>query len=379
MRILILPSWYFPPGSAEISGRMFHHLASDLRDHEIDARIFYADFSISKSFLKKKSFQIEDHVPTFRIAQWYPPRITPFFIKRWIRKYADEILTYIEEEGRPDVIHAQSYMAGMVCAYLKKESGIPFILTERLSAFSNDTIPDRFFPFIKNAFDDASLITAVSPGLASAMKKFTTRSIQIIPNYFDPSIFYVDPSISKQDNFTWVSIGEPAHIKGLDILIKAFTQLNSTYPEMNSRLVIIDRIHEKEKLIKTILNENVVNRITWTGLLSQQAIGDILRRSHVLISASRTETFGKAILEAQACGVPVIATQTAGASFILTSGVQGKLIELDNVQALMHCMALVYSQYHLFKADEIAESVKNKFSKEVIIEQWKGLYCNIGK
>ena len=169
MHILILPSWYFPPGSGEISGRMFHHLASDLRNENIDARIFYANFNSRKSIFRKTDFQIEDNVPTIRITQWHPPKVTSYFINRWIRKYASEIIDYMKREGRPDVIHAQSYMAGMVCAYLKKESGIPFILTERLSAFSNDTIPDRFFPFIKNAFNDASHITAVSPGLASAM------------------------------------------------------------------------------------------------------------------------------------------------------------------------------------------------------------------
>src|SRR5688572_1058836 len=124
MHVLILPSWYFPAGSAEISGRMFHQLARALKSEGIDARILYAELNLRSPLLKKMRFEEEDQVPTWRINQWSPPKLTSFLIRNWIKKYVHELLLYIQKEGRPDLIHAQSYMAGMVCATLKRKTGI---------------------------------------------------------------------------------------------------------------------------------------------------------------------------------------------------------------------------------------------------------------
>lgn len=377
MHVLILPSWYFPPGTQEIAGRMFHHMAKGLREEGIDARLLYASYSIRGPFFKQTSYAIEEDVPTWRIDQFYPPKTNTFLVRFWINSYVSDILAYIRKEGKPDLIHAQSYLAASVCAALQKKVKIPFIYTERLSIFLLGRIPKHHYPFLPGCFEKASVITCVSPGLLSRMEPHAVIPIKVVPNFYDETIFYPDAKIEKHVPFTWVSIGEPAHIKGLDILLQAFAALKERIKQVPMRLVLVDRIPEKDELIKLAQSLNIDQDLTWTGLINQHEIADLLRRSHVLVSASRAETFGKAIIEAQACGIPVVATKTDGARYIITSTKQGEMAEIGSVISLMKAMEKMYAEYSSHDAQVIHELVNKRFSKKVVIRQWIALYKSV--
>ena len=377
MHVLIIPSWYFPPGTPEIAGRMFHQLTKGLREEGIDARLLYADYSVKGPFFKKTTFTIEDEVPTWRTFQFFPPKANAFLVRTWIASYVKDILRYINKEGKPDIIHAHSYLAASVCAVLQSKMNIPFIYTERLSSFILGTIPKHHYPFLPGCFNLATAITCVSPGLLSIMEQHSPKPIRVIPNFYDEEIFYQDSNVQKNSAFTWVSIGEPANIKGLDILFQAYAFLRDKMRDIPMQLVLIDRIPEKEELLKLAQSLHIENDIVWTGLITQAEIADILRKSHVLISASRVETFGKAIIEAQACGLPVVATKTDGAKYIVTSPKQGELGEIGSPESLMRAMGKVFAGYADYDAQIIHGIVERRFSKKVVIQQWMKLYQSV--
>jgi L-malate glycosyltransferase len=377
MHVLILPSWYFPAGSAEIAGRMFHHHALALREEGIDARVMYIQRDRKSPLFKKTTWHEEEKVPTYRASHWFPPKANTLLVKIWTKQCAKDIRKYISKHGAPDIIHAQSYMAGSVCAELQKKINIPFVYTERLSQFVLHGIPKFQIPFIQKAFSSASAITCVSPGLMHALEAHSPKSVRVIPNFFNDTIFYPDPKVEKNHAFTFVSIGEPAQIKGLDLLLHAFASLQEKFHEKELQLVLIDRISEEEELKKLAQSLGIERNITWTGLITQVEIAGILRQSHVLVSASRVETFGKAILEAQACGLPVVATKTDGAEYILTSSSQGELVALNDANALMRGMAKVMAGYDQYQPGTIQKNAEKRFGKKVVMQQWINLYKSL--
>ena len=377
MHVLVIPSWYFPPGTPEIAGRMFHQLTRGLREEGVDARLLYADYATNGPLFKKTTYTIDDKVPTWRTFQFFPPKANTFLIRRWMARYVKDILKYIDKEGKPDIMHAHSYLAASVCAALQQKVNIPFIYTERLSGFILDTIPKHHYLFLPGCFQQAEVITCVSPGLLSRMEPHSPKPIRVIPNFYDKEIFYQDTNVEKNKAFTWVSIGEPAHIKGLDILFKSFASLKEKLSNVPMQLILIDRIPEKEELLKLAQTLHIENNIVWTGLISQPEIAVILRESHVLISASRVETFGKAIIEAQACGLPVVATKTDGAEYIITSQNQGELADIGSPESLMRAMGKVYTGYASYDGKKIHEIVEKRFNKKVVIHQWMKLYQSI--
>ena len=377
MHVLILPSWYFPPGTPEIAGRMFHQLAKGLRDEGLDARVLYSDYSTKGPIFRKNSYNIEDGVPTWRTSQFFVPKTNAFFMRMWINRYVRDILRYVEQEGKPDVIHAHSYFAAAVCAALQQNVQIPFIYTERLSGFILESIPMHHYPFLPGCFQQAAAITCVSPGLLSRMQPHSPKPIRVIPNFFDETIFYPDPTVKKDDLFTWVCIGEPAHVKGLDILLHAFAALTERMKEVPMRLVLIDRIPEQESLVKLAIELGINERLTWTGLISQEEIAWILRSSHALVSASRVETFGKVIIEAQACGLPVAATKTDGAEYIITHAQQGELATPGSPESLMAAMGKLYVSYAKYDATGIHALTEKRFGRKSVMRQWIQLYQSI--
>jgi len=374
MHILVLPSWYFPPDSQEIAGRMFHQLAKGLREEGVDARVLYSDYSRKGPLFKKTTFTTEDGVPTWRTSQLFPPKVNTLLFLMWISRYVHDILKYIDKEGKPDLIHAHSYLAASVCAALQHKVKIPFIYTERLSGFILGTIPKHHYPFLSGCFEQASAITCVSPGLLSRMQPHSTNPVKVIPNFYDDQIFYPDATVQKNKIFTWVSIGEPAHIKGLDILIQAYALLKQKLSDIPMQLILIDRIPEKEELLKLAESLQIEKDVVWTELITQSEIAVILRKSHVLISASRVETFGKAIIEAQACGLPVVATRTDGAEYILTSTEQGELATIGSPESLMQAMGKVFTGYATYDAHSIHAIMDKRFSKKVVLHQWLKRY-----
>jgi len=68
-------------------------------------------------------------------------------------------------------------------------------------------------------------------------------------------------------------------------------------------------------------------------------VADVLASLDVLVSASRTEAFGMAMVEAMACGVPVVATATEGAREIIADGITGSLVPIGDVRALAAAVA----------------------------------------
>ncbi|MEP6647102.1 MAG: glycosyltransferase [Saprospiraceae bacterium] len=377
MRVLMIPSWYFPYASEEIGGRMFHELSIGLKEHEIDVQILFADFSRHCSFSKEINIAYEAGILTWRIRQWFPPKINSSLIQLWVNKYVRTILRYIDAEGKPDLIHAQSYMAGMVCEALHRKTNIPYIITERVSTFITGQIPERHKKFIRRSFENATGLTCVSPGLKIHLTPYTSKSIEVIPNFYDPDIFYRDEAVQKFKTFTWLSVGEPSYVKGLDLLLKAFAVLKEKFDDVQMQLLLLDKIKEQEELKELSRHLGIDKYISWKGLVSHVEVAGVMRQSHVLISASRTETFGKTILEAQASGLPVIATKTDGATFIINSPEQGILVELNDVDALAIAMETMYRNYSLYHSGAIVASVKSRFKKGIVIEEWKKFYHKI--
>lgn len=374
MHILILPSWYFSRDSQEITGRMFHHLALGLREKAMDARILYSEYSTSSPLLKKEEYEKEEGVPTWRYRKFYPPKLTKLIITLWKNKCVSDVLDYISKEGEPDLIHAHSYLAASIASAVHQETGVPFIYTERLSAFMTDAVPDHHATLFEEIFTHAARITAVSPGMAECMREFTGRQIEVIPNFFDEALFRIDRVAEKPEKFTWISVGEPAHTKGYDLLLHAFAKLKVKYPNRAMELVLVDEIPQRDILTKLAKSLDIQDDIVWTGLITQETLTERMNRCHAMVSASRVETFGKAMVEAQACGLPVVATKTAGARYILESESQGVLVERKDIDALVSGMEKVMTGYAVYQPCEIADLVKKRFSKSVVMDQWIQLY-----
>ena len=121
--------------------------------------------------------------------------------------------------------------------------------------------------------------------------------------------------------------------KGLDVLLKAWKIVDSHRDDRDLRLFIIGSGNEAGEL-RAELEALQIQSIVWLDHYADSAlIRTYLSASDIFVFPSRHEGFPVAPLEAMACGLPVVSSNTSGMSEILREGAEGILVEVGDVEA----------------------------------------------
>jgi glycosyltransferase involved in cell wall biosynthesis len=123
--------------------------------------------------------------------------------------------------------------------------------------------------------------------------------------------------------------------KGLPYLLQAWKRLELP----NAELVLIGEVAEE---MRPLLKEWALANVKLTGLLQATEVAEWYRRSHLFVFPSVNEGLARAIFEAMACGLPVIATELSGAEDCISTGVQGDVVRARDVDALATAMLWHY-------------------------------------
>jgi glycosyltransferase involved in cell wall biosynthesis len=120
-----------------------------------------------------------------------------------------------------------------------------------------------------------------------------------------------------EDYFVFLNIGAITAYKGIDILLKAFAQIASRYPQARLLLKGLDNVYASEDRLVEILNRLteaekylVIPKLIYDGsILSFASCIQLYQIADAYVSPYRAEGFNLPVLEAAACGLPVICTQ----------------------------------------------------------------------
>jgi glycosyltransferase involved in cell wall biosynthesis len=131
-----------------------------------------------------------------------------------------------------------------------------------------------------------------------------------------------------------LGVGSPTKIKGFDILLQAFAILREQRPV---RLMILGQGSEEDTLRRLAIELGIAEDVLLTGFVPNPAA--YMTRASQFVLSSRSEGFGNVLVEAMACGCPVVATAcSAGPVEILENGLHGPLVPVDNPPALARAM-----------------------------------------
>ncbi|UJW84817.1 glycosyltransferase [Devosia sp. SL43] len=131
-----------------------------------------------------------------------------------------------------------------------------------------------------------------------------------------------------------VAVGRLSPEKGFADLIAAFAAVRDDRP---ARLTILGEGPERPRLERLVAGLGLSDCVALPGFVAEPT--DHVRRAALLVSSSRHEGFGNAIVEALACGTPVVATDAPhGPREILDHGRYGTLVPVGNLSALAHAI-----------------------------------------
>jgi GalNAc-alpha-(1->4)-GalNAc-alpha-(1->3)-diNAcBac-PP-undecaprenol alpha-1,4-N-acetyl-D-galactosaminyltransferase len=165
-----------------------------------------------------------------------------------------------------------------------------------------------------------------------------------------------------------IAVGRLIHVKGFDLLIKAFHQIRDQYPDW--QLTILGEGAMRSELEELRLQLQLTDRVHLPGLVTN--VPDYLRQADLFVMPSRIEGFPMALCEAMACGLPVLAADClSGPREIIENGVNGVLVQTEDVDALATALATLMSDPA--KRQQLAGNaphILNRFGLEQVMKLW---------
>jgi len=262
----------------------------------------------------------------------------------------------------------------------------PFVLSQHDYLFGATHGAKLFFHMLSNrTLGKFTLRTATAViGVSSAAIRFAVElgafagNTCVIPNSVDTGFFC--PIKSDLLKRKWdingqviLFVGRLSVQKGLEVLLNAFARIRSEFPRAN--LVIVGRGPEEAHL-KAMASELKLNGVTFLGLQPWSTMREIYPACELLVLPSFYEPFGNVVLEAMACGLPVIGTKIAGMADIISHGETGYHTPPGDVDRLSHYMRILLADSALrSKMSKAARNVaEGKFDDMIIARSVERLY-----
>lgn len=241
--------------------------------------------------------------------------------------------------------------------------------------YNGKSLTDRFLYLFHSPFraicNTDTLIVLTESDVAS-WKRMGVQNIRVVPN---PVSFYVEniDNVVK-DEKRIVAVGRLVRQKRFDRLIDAFALIAHHYPGW-----YVDIIGEGD--LRPALEQQVLERKLFGRVKVQNFTSDVMSeymKSQFLVLSSDYEGFGLVIIEAMACGIPVVATNCPhGPSEIIEDGETGLLARLD-VKDLAERMEwmITHQEERRIMGAKAHESVAF-YRKDIIMKEWESAYKRV--
>ncbi len=380
MHILFLPSFY-PEESMPLNGSFFKSQTKMLLGRlEQSATIYVEQKSLKQIFNQphqnryQKSIDHEVGILTYRQHGLNLLNQYEFGAKIWISLTMKMVHEYIRKNGKPDLIHAHNvFHAGRVAKKCVEMYQIPYVVTEHASGFLLNEYSPKQLKIAKKVYQHASKVLAVSFGLAKKIQELCAIDLPtVVPNVVNTQIFSLHEQIEKQPSFTFISVGNLLQNKGHHILITAFGEFKKRTNQA-VQLHIYGKGTEQQNLEKLIIKLNLSEDVFLKGILTSNELSKAYQQANCLVLPSFKETFGVVLIEAMACGLPVIATKSGGPEDLVHE-YNGLIVDAgDTVQMAdaLEKMLLTYSNYN---SKNISKEIENNFSEPVIADRLIAIY-----
>jgi glycosyltransferase involved in cell wall biosynthesis len=216
---------------------------------------------------------------------------------------------------------------------------------------------------LKHNFKSADLLCATSHVIEGYIHEVIDKPVKVIPfgvniNNFKPKEV---KSLFGPGHFVIGSVKPLETLYNIDILIKAFRELSLRFD--NIRLLIIGSGNEENSLKKLAGDLEISDKVIFTGRVPFHRVSDYFNMINVLANLSEYESFGVSVIEAMACGLPVVVSDVGGLSEVVSNDSVGFKVPVGSVDETVKMLEKLVLNKDLCKA--IGENARKH-----VIEQY---------
>ena len=271
----------------------------------------------------------------------------------------NHITASIEEEN-PDILISYISATNILSTIAAKITKKPIILAERSSYHLS--LKNRYWKFLRRIvypFATKAIILTHE----DQPKYHYVKEVIVIPN---PLILENKHHSIKRKKIV-LAVGRLAPVKGFDMLIKAFSKLDTK----GWKLVIAGEGRSREELQNLIDTLKITDKVSLIGVVKD--VEYYYKKASIFVLSSRSEGFPGALCEAMGYGCPPIAFNCpTGPKEIITHNKDGILIKPNNIKELeKEIHKLINDQERREQLGQEAQKISKKLDIQNIAQQWE--------
>lgn len=282
-----------------------------------------------------------------------------------MREKADIVVSLFPSESSfiPDIKDGSKKVLEIhYCKFFRLQYGRTGILglIDRLRTKQDERIVSRFDRFVVLTNEDKGYWGNIP-------------NIVVIPN----AAMLVGNKYSDVTEKRVIAVGRLDYQKGFDRLIKAWKMVQQSGRFNDWKLDIFGQGEWKDMLNSMINDYGIAGTASINAPTKQ--IGDEYAKSSMLVMSSNYEGFPMVMIEAMACGLPVVSFDfKCGPKDIIDDGKNGIIVHDGDIEGLAYAMMKLMDNQTLRKTmSENAKKVVDTYSEENVMKQWLDLFASL--
>ena len=228
---------------------------------------------------------------------------------------------------QPDILHAHYVSSyGFIGSFLNFHPFIVSVWGDDIFNFPKKSFLHKYF--VKRTLKKADFILSTSNIMVLETNKYTGKEVFVTPFGVDCKKFKPMPELKPKDKIIIGTVKALETKYGIEYLIRAFKILSSKYPEMHLELHIAGKGSLEDRLKKLSKELAIEDKVKFLGFIDHSKIPNVLNTFsvYVAVSIEESESFGVAVVEAEACEVPVVVSNVGGLPEVVKDGGTGFMV-----------------------------------------------------
>ncbi|MBL8001997.1 MAG: N-acetyl-alpha-D-glucosaminyl L-malate synthase BshA [Flavobacteriales bacterium] len=343
-------------------GHTVHFITYDrpVRLRDVEGRVFYHEVRVSD-------------YPLFD----YPP---------YELVLTSKLVDVAEHEGL-DLIHVHYAIPHASAAWMAQRIlhsrglDIPFITTLHGTDITLVGRDPSFEPVITFSIERSNGVTAVSESLKQDTYAHfpVKRDIRVIPNFVCVDQYPSAPDPALRQRYApngeklLVHISNFRPVKRVEDVVHVFRKVREHMP---ARLLMIGDGPERQRVENLCRQMKTCNDILFLGKITRPE--DVLGSCDLFVLTSESESFGLAALEAMACSVPVVSTDTGGTPEVNIHGVSGLLSPVGDTDAMAaNALEILKDGTSIARYRKGAWEQAQRFDVHNVLPRYEALYAEV--
>lgn len=282
---------------------------------------------------------------------------------------------YTKTNGTPDIQHVHTYIAGKTAIAIEDKFNVPFVVTEHSSSFGKNELTKYQNYLAKKTFQRSRKNITVSRAYVRCLTNKYSLPFVVIPNVVNTDYFTSDNKARHNDsNISILHVANMNKRKQQPMLINAFENVLQFFPR--AKLFIGGGGPEKHILLDLVQKLGINDNVVFLGKLSRAQVRTEIQRCNIFALTSKLETFGVVLIEAMACGKPVVSTKAGGPEDIIVAPEYGELVE-QTVEGVTEGLIKVIRKLDTYDSALIRAFVENNYSPKSITTQLVEIYESV--